>query len=356
MSHRSEDGAGFVIDVGTTTLALELYDLRAGTFLSGAGAVNPQSDAAADVIGRIAAAGTPANLDRLRRLALAALEELFTKAVESAGIDPGSVRDGVVTGNTVMLHLLFGKDPSALGFAPFRVDWRGGCSETLLGREVWVPPSIGAFTGGDLVTALIAAGFDRPGDTALLADIGTNAEIAVSHNGKLYVTSTAAGPAFEGTGVKGSELLDAIAGFLKEGIIGETGESAPGALVLADGRSLTGADVRAVQMAKAAVAAGISTMLDEAGTVPEAISRLYLAGGFGSALDPGSAEAIGMLPRTPNAKKTALANAALKGAAILLLDPGRRRAALQIAREAVNVELGGNPAFSGRFISALRFG
>lgn len=318
--------------------------------------MNPQSSVSADVIGRIAAAASPEALDRLRRLALAALEELLTRALGAAGVDPASVRDGVVTGNTVMLHILFGKDPSPLGVAPFSVDWRGGCNETLLGREVWVPPSIGAFTGADLVTALIAAQFDKPGGTALLADIGTNAEVAVKCNDKLYVTSTAAGPAFEGTGVRGSELLDAIAHFLAAGAIGETGGITSEPLVLGDGRELTGADVRAVQMAKAAVAAGISTMLDESGTTPEAISRLYLAGGFGSGLNPQSAEAIGMLPLTPNAGKIPLANAALKGAAILLLDPDRRKAALRIARDAVNVELGGNDTFAKRFIDTLRFG
>lgn len=355
-SSRTDDGVGFTIDVGSTTLALELYDLHSGTFLAGTGTINPQSSVAADVIGRIAAADTPEALDRLRRLALAALEGLLAKAVEKAGIDPSSVRDGVVTGNTVMLHILFGKDPSPLGVAPFRVDWHGGCNETLFDRNVWVPPSTGAFTGADLVSALIAADFDKPGGTALLCDIGTNAEVAVRHEGKLYVTSTAAGPAFEGTGVRGSALLDAIAHFRASGAISETGECIPDALILDDGRKLTESDVRAVQMAKAAVAAGINVMLDEAGAEPETISLLYLAGGFGSGLDPESAEAIGMLPSTPNADKIKLSNAALTGAAVLLLDPGRRQAALEIARDAVCVELGGNPAFSGHFIEALRFG
>ncbi|MBO4287429.1 MAG: DUF4445 domain-containing protein, partial [Kiritimatiellae bacterium] len=204
--------------------------------------------------------------------------------------------------------------------------------------------------------ALISAGFDREGPVALLCDIGTNAEVAVRVNGTIFATSTAAGPAFEGTGVRGSELLDAIAGFLASGKISETGASRPGTLVLDDGRTLDNADVRAVQMAKAAVAAGISVMLDEAGTSAGELSEIFLAGGFGCGLNPVSAERIGMLPAVPGAKKTPIGNAALAGASILLLHPERKEAALRLARRARLVELGGNDDFSDRFIGAMTFG
>ena len=216
-------------------------------------------------------------------------------------------------------------------------------------------PCIGAFVGADLVCALVAADFDREDPPALLCDIGTNAEVAVRAHGTIFATSTAAGPAFEGTGVRGSELLDAIASFLASGAISETGASAPGSLVLADGRTLDNADVRAVQMAKAAVAAGISVMLDEAGTCADELSEIFLAGGFGCGLNPDSAAAIGMLPSAPAAKKTPIGNAALAGAATLLLHPQRRTAALQLARSARLVELGGNSDFSDRFIDAMAF-
>ena len=155
--------------------------------------------------------------------------------------------------------------------------------------------------------------------------------------------------------MRGSELLDAIASFLASGAISETGASAPGSLALADGRTLDNADVRAVQMAKAAVAAGISVMLDEAGTCVDELSEIFLAGGFGCGLNPDSAAAIGMLPSAPAAKKTPIGNAALAGAATLLLHPQRRTAALQLARSTRLVELGGNSDFSDRFIDAMAF-
>ena len=355
-SSRNRDGVGFAVDVGSTTLAAALYDLRTGDLLAGGGRMNPQASVASDVIGRISASEQPGGLERLQRLASDAIETLLGETCASAGVTASSLADGVVTGNTVMLHLLTGRSPSPLGRAPFNAEWLGGCGEPLAGRPVWFPPCLGAFVGADLLCALIAAGLDREeGPDALLCDIGTNAEVAVRANGTVFATSTAAGPAFEGTGVRGSELLDAIAGFLASGKISETGASAPGSLVLDDGRTLDNADVRAVQVAKAAVAAGISVMLDEAGTSAEALSEIFLAGGFGCGLNPVSAERIGMLPSVPGAKKTPIGNAALTGAAILLLHPERREAALRLARRARLVELGGNPAFAGRFIDAMMF-
>ena len=118
---------------------------------------------------------------------------------------------------------------------------------------------------------------------------------------------------------------------------------------------LENADVRAVQMAKAAVAAGISVMLDEAGTCADDLSEIFLAGGFGCGLNPDSAAAIGMLPSAPAAKKTPIGNAALAGAATLLLHPQRREYALALARRTKLVELGGNEEFSDRFIDAMTF-
>ena len=139
------------------------------------------------------------------------------------------------------------------------------------------------------------------------------------------------------------------------GTISETGSSDESRLVLADGRRLANADVRSVQVAKAAVAAGISVMLDEAGITADDLSEIFLAGGFGCGLNPQSAAAIGMLPDVPAARKTPLGNAALAGAAELLLFPEKRASALSLARNAKLVELGGNADFSDRFIDAMTF-
>jgi len=354
-SARHEDGVGFAVDIGSTTLALSLYDLRTGALLAEKGCRNPQTAVSADVVGRIAAAGNPAGLAQLRRLVIDALGSLLAEASSAADVTSAQIVDGVVTGNTVMFYLLTGRDPSSLGQYPFHAEWLAGESAELLGHPVWFPPCIGAFVGADHVCALISADFSPSGPTALLCDLGTNAEVALRANDTLFVTSTAAGPAFEGTGVRGSDLLDAIAHFLAEGIVSETGRSDPERLVLADGRRLRNADIRAVQVAKAAVAAGTSVMFDEAGIKAGDLTELFLAGGFGCGLNPTSAAAIGLLPNVPAAKKTPLGNAALAGAAELLLFPARREDALQLARSAKLVELGGNPVFAERFIDAMAF-
>lgn len=354
-SSRDDSGVGFAVDIGSTTLAAALYDLRTGTLLAKAGALNPQMNVSTDVIGRISAAETPDGLSHLQAILLNAIEELVRRVCDEADVPPDSPVDGVVTGNPVMLHIATGRSPSPLGRSPFRASWLAGCRETLAGRSVWTAPCIGAFVGADLVCALIAAGMDTDGPPALLCDIGTNAEVAVRAKGTIFTASTAAGPAFENCGVRGSVLLDAIATFIENGMISETGASVPGSLVLDDGRMLTNADVRAVQTAKAAIAAGIATVLEESETDVSELSEIFLAGGFGCGLNIDSAVKIGMLPRTPGAGKTMLGNAALSGAATLLLHPERRESAKALARTARLVDLGGNPKFSDRFIEAMMF-
>ncbi len=355
-SARNRDGVGFAIDIGSTTLALALYDLRTGALLSAKGCANPQSSVSADVIGRISAASSPSALAELGRLAEDALGTLLEEARAEAGIPISSIVDGVVTGNTVMLHLLTCHDPTPLGHVPFQAEWLAGCDATVMGLPVWLPPCIGAFVGADHVCALVSANFTPDGPPALLCDLGTNAEIALRANGTIYATSAAAGPAFEGTGVRGSDLLDAVARFCAEGVISETGASDEERLVLADGRRLANADVRAVQVAKAAVAAGMSVMLDEAKVRAEDLSEIFLAGGFGCGLNPRSAAAIGLLPDVPGVRMTPIGNAALAGAAELLLFPERRDFALSLSRGAKLVELGGSAEFSDRFIDAMTFG
>jgi uncharacterized 2Fe-2S/4Fe-4S cluster protein (DUF4445 family) len=352
---RNDEGIGFVADVGSTTLAAAIYDLQSGKLLASKGCINPQTEISADVIGRIAAAETKEGFAKLQTLVENALHKLLTQVCNTARISPSTLSDGVVTGNTAMLHILFGRSPSPLGRAPFLPQWLAGCEETLLGRKVWLPPCIGAFTGADLTCAIIAAGLDKKGPPAILCDIGTNAEVAIRINETILATSTAAGPAFEQTGIRGSELLDAIAEFLSSGKISKNGYSTPGSLVLKDGRTLQDRDVRAVQTAKAAIAAGIETMLAEAKISTDEIEELFLAGGFGCGLNPDSATAIGMLPATPNAKKIQIGNAALSGAAILLLCPEKRNSIIELSRRAKLIELGGNPNFSNKFISAMSF-
>lgn len=375
---------GAAVDIGTTTLAVKLYDLASGRCIGTAAAQNPQTAVAADVMGRIGAA-LAGGLPRLREQVQTALAELC----ETAG--GGAVRPdcAVVTGNTAMLYLLTGRDPSCLARAPFIADTRFDTLCRKDGADAYLPPCMDAFVGADITCAVLASGLtDRP-DTALLCDIGTNGELALWHGGRLYVASTAAGPAFEGAGIScgcgsvagaidrvwaedgrlcihtiddvpavgicGSGLLDAVAAALSLGLIDETGAMEEDELPLAAGVSLKRADIRAVQAAKAAIAAGIAVLLETAGISAGQVTELAIAGGFGSHLQFASAAAIGLLPAECAGVARVLGNAALAGAARVLLDTREREHLRAVAAAAVPVALGGSARFNEQYVECMLF-
>ena len=380
---------GAAVDLGTTTIALKLYDLRTGRLLAEAGLPNPQRRIAADVMGRIGAA-MDGRLDGLQEMALSAIQTLLERTCAMAGIGMDQVDAMVVAGNTTMLYLLTGRDPASLSRAPFRADCLFGHPDTLLGIPVYYPPCMNAFVGADITCAVLDSGMTNMPGISLLCDIGTNGEIALWKDGTLYVTSTAAGPAFEGAGIScgcssvpgaidrvwlengqvkihtigqaepcgvcGSGLIDAIAVFLELERIDETGFAEKDALSLTENISLIPADVRAVQLAKGAIAAGIRTLLEEAQVVEEEIGTLFIAGGFGSHLNVASAAAIGLIPPHLQQKVCVLGNAALSGAAKILLNRQEMARAEQTAQCARHVNLGGSSRFNQHFMEAMLFG
>ena len=366
-------------DIGTTTLELQLSHPVTGAVLRRATAQNPQAVFAADVIGRITAAAEGKG-EAMRSQLLHALREMIG--------DSYRVSCAVMTGNTVMLYLLTGKSPKALALAPFAAEDLFGRMETILGFPAYLPPCTGAFTGADLTCAILHSGMTERQDTALLCDIGTNGELALWHRGTLFVTSTVVGPAFEGAGIScgmggvpgaidkvwaaqgrldahvigggkalgicGSGLIDAVAAMRTLRWIDQNGTMDGEAVPLAEGITLTQQDIRQVQLAKAAVAAGIELLMDTANVSAPDIHTLYIAGGFGSHLDPRSAAAIGLYPAALAPKVRVLGNAALAGAA-RLLDEERQSDTDAIVRAARPVQLSGNPQFADKFIRHMNF-
>ena len=379
---------GAAADIGTTTVVLKLFDLKTGACVGEAGMLNPQTAVAADVMGRIGAALQGA-LPALRAQIRGALASLLQTACRGAGIEPESVSSAVVTGNTTMLYLLTGRSPEPLSHAPFEADCLFDELRTEEGRAVYLPPCMHAFVGADITCAVLAAGQCDSGAVSLLCDIGTNGELALWKDGTLWVTSTAAGPAFEGAGIScgcgsvrgaidrvwaqddmlcahtiggapavgvcGSGLIDAVAAGLSLELIDETGAMELDSLALRDGIALQPADIRAVQLAKAAIAAGIETLLETAGVAPEAVETFYIAGGFGSHLNAGSAAAIGLIPEALVPRSRVLGNAALSGAAALLLDTALQARVRAIAGCARHVNLGGNPRFNEHYMEQMLF-
>ncbi|MCH5353750.1 MAG: DUF4445 domain-containing protein [Acutalibacter sp.] len=376
---------GAAVDIGTTTVAVKVFDLKTGDCLGTAAALNPQTSEAADVMGRIEAA-----MNGSLSLLQAQVTDCIASLLEQAGKSWDMPDFLVITGNTTMLYLLTGRNPESLSHAPFLAETLFDTDMEFSGSQAYLPPCMNAFVGADITCAVLASEMCRSDKISLLCDIGTNGEIALWKDGVLYVTSTAAGPAFEGAGIScgcgsvtgaidkvwleqgelrihtigekhpvgicGSGLIDAIACGLQSSQIDETGALEEDDFPLAQDVVIQQKDIRAVQLAKAAIAAGIETLLETAETSAEEIETLYITGGFGSHLDVASAVEIGLLPPGIESRTVVLGNAALAGAARVLLNQGEKGELQRIAGLSRHVNLGGNPSFNEKYIDHMILG
>ncbi len=381
---------GAAVDIGTTTVVLKLFSAD-GIWVGEESALNPQRSFSADVIGRIGES-LKGNGEALKEQITNCVFSLLNRACAGAGIHNTDVDRMVITGNTAMLYLLTGADPSSISRAPFISKTLFGKWTELFGIKTYLAPCMNAFVGGDITTAVLESGMWKRDETALLCDIGTNGEIALWKKGVLYVTSTAAGPAFEGAeiscgcgsingavhrvwaedgniyahtlgnlpavGICGSGLIDAVAAFYENGYIDTSGAVLRTPEIQANGGKITllPADIRALILAKAAVAAGIEVLLARSGTDVCEIHTLYLAGGFGSKLNVSSAAAIGLIPFELCEKVKVLGNAALSGAVKMLFDKNYISLGESIAKNSVHIELGGSDDFNNAFIDNMFLG
>ena len=394
--HPSWNGYGVAIDIGTTTLAARLYDC-AGHSLAEVSRLNPQSAWGADVISRMEAA-LAGHAVRIAEETRRALNDMLCELAENACVASADVHAVVITGNTVMLHLLTETDVEPLTHAPFAVKrlfdevlapGELGLSVLPEDASIYLPPCIAAFIGADTVTATLASDLLQNPNTSLLCDIGTNGEMVLWHEGTLYACSTAAGPAFEGAGISmgmggrsgaidrvqvasgrlhahvigevspiglcGSGLVDAVAALLDTEALDETGYLEDDPAEIASPVTVSQEDIRAVQLAKSAIHAGMRTLTYAAGLSMDQVNTLYIAGGFGSYLDVRNAGKIGLLPLELTDRVTVLGNAALTGAAMLLLCDRLRPTCADFARQAKLVELATNPVFMNEYVERMMF-
>ncbi len=407
---------GLAVDIGTTKLAAYLIDLESGETVGRAGAPNPQIAYGEDVISRICFANqTPEGLPLLQNKVVQTMNHLVAELCAGAG-SPEQIVDAVVVGNTVMHHIFAGLPVDQLGTAPFvsvvseKLEIPAAHIGLSLssGATVYLPPNIAGYVGADHVAMLLGIGMDQDRRTVLAIDIGTNTEISLIYHGRILSCSCASGPAFEGAhirhgmraaqgaiervriidgkvhthtiggvppvGICGSGILDAVAEMLaangldKRGnfrkdspFIGQSG-SEPG-FVLAPAATtghgsdivITRQDVNEIQLAKAAIRAGIEVLLQEAGLEHRCLDEIVIAGAFGSYLDVRSAVQVGMVPPLPRDRFRQVGNAAGTGARQMLLSGERRRMAEEIAQKVEYVELASHRAFSDWFASELHF-
>lgn len=405
------------MDVGTTKLAAYLVDLESGQTLAKGAASNPQVAVGEDVMSRIAyAGGGEDHAEEAHRLLANGINDLLGKLLSEVGATTGQLVDAVAVGNTAMHHFLVGLPLAQLGTAPYvpavtealEVPAAGAGLELAPGARIYLPPNIAGFVGADHTAALLASGVADDKRTVLVLDIGTNTEVSVACRGSFWCCSTASGPAFEGAhihdgmraaqgavervaylnggfkvhtigdvapvGICGSGILDAVAAALAAGAIDGRGRlrrshplvdlSAQGAVatIVPAAQSghgheivLTRRDVGEVQLAKAAIRAGIETALAAAGTQADALDEVVVAGAFGTYLDVGSAVAVGLLPDLPAGRYRQVGNAAGQGAQQMLVNLESRAKAEQVARRARYIELTTHPGFSGTFADQLMF-
>ena len=370
-------------DIGTTTVVVYLLDGHSGALLARSSAMNPQSQFGADVISRIQyalAGGGEALRDCIRDT----LRALCADAAAQAGIDPAAITRAAIVGNTAMHHLLLGIDPKPLVTPPYMP----GVRDALEIDCARILPNIAGFVGGDTVGCMTATRFDQKEELTLLIDIGTNGEMVLGDKHRRVACSTAAGPAFEGAkiscgmrgvpgavdhvtlkkgklthsvigggepkGLCGSGLLDLVAALLETGVIDESGRMEED-FTLCPNVKLTQKDVREVQLAKAAIRAGIELMCAHLGKRPEDIQSVLLAGAFGSYMDPASACRIGMIPPALLEKIQPIGNAAGEGAKLCALCEQEYAYSQNLAANTEFLELASMSDFQDCYVDALEF-
>jgi uncharacterized 2Fe-2S/4Fe-4S cluster protein (DUF4445 family) len=398
---------GLAVDVGTTTVAVRLYDLETGALAATSSFENPQRFGGTDVMARIRYDG-----EHKGKLLQRTLLGYLTHAIEALPCDPRTVYELVVAGNPTMRDLFFGLDVAPIGVMPyrsvtedaFREGRARGTSLTTTGRRLRLPvhpearvyglPLIASHVGADAAACALAVGlFDSHEVTALL-DIGTNTEVIVGNRGRVLAASCPAGPAFEGGGVAcgmpalegavervrlradgtvetrvigggeplglcGSGLVDLLSELRRTGRMNEQGRLEGDEdrfwVDRAHGLFLSESDINELAQAKGANAAGLRIAVESYGLALSDLARLDLAGGFARYLDPTAAKRIGLIPDLPDATLRQVGNAALEGAAIALLSLPRRRALEDAVRRVEHVRLETHPRFFDIFVDGCQF-
>ena len=385
-------------DLGTTSIAGYLIHVNSRRVAVADGARNPQARYGGDVISR-ADYALQNGVEDLSTCARTAIDEMLGRMCGRAGVPRERVFAVSLAGNTAMHHLFLGIAPDSLVKAPYNPtlsqpltlrasEWGIEANPEAL---LFMLPVIGGFVGADTVACLLSGDWLRREKLTLMIDIGTNGELVLGNRHRRVACSTAAGPAFEGAkitcgmrgadgaidhawlqdgalrwhvigegparGICGSGLVDIVAALLESGDMDGTGRLATGdRFDIGDtGVYLTQKDVREVQLAKAAMAAGLRLMAGRMGVGLEDIEEVDIAGAFGNYIDPDSACAIGLIPAELRRRIRPVGNAAGAGAKLALTDANAWAEADTLARTTEFLELATLPEFQDEFVEQLNF-
>ncbi len=408
---------GLGVDIGTTTICAELVDLETGEAVAQRSDYNRQYSCGEDVISRIVyASRRPENLDHLKQLALKTINGLVREMLDETGVRSQDVTDMVMAGNTTMTHLFMGIDPGireepyvpvisappVLSALELGLDWADG-------SKVYLTPCRASYMGGDITAGILGSNVFRSDKLTLYIDVGTNGEIVLGGSEWLISCSCSAGPAFEGGAIKhgmraatgaiekirinaetfepmiltvgqakpkgicGSGLIDAMAELFLAGVINSKGrfntnlgtprvrgqDALEYVLVWAEDAGiehdivLTEGDLDNLLRAKAAVFAGITTLLKAVGISIHDIDEMLIAGGFGHYLELDKAVTIGMLPEIAPDRVKFIGNGSLLGCRLMLLSREMRAQAQQVSKKMTYMELSQDVSFMDQYVSAL---
>ena len=401
---------GLSADIGTTTVALNLADLETGEVVATSSFENPQRFGGSDVMNRISYDGGPYR-GELRHAILSAINFEIGELTRRVDAHRRQIYEVVLVGNTTMRDIAFGIDVQPVGVKPYKsvveTEYAAGrragtaleSNAQAMGlrvfprAHVYGGPIIGCHVGADVAAGLLAVGMDRQEEPVMLVDVGTNTEVVIGNRHGMVAASCPAGPAFEGgqvtygmpgydgavesvsirdgraevstiggaeaQGICGSGLVDLLSELRAHGLMNELGAFENGArefpFAPEQGMALSRADISALAQAKSANYCGQFITLRRYGLPVEAISRLYLAGGFANYLNVKNAIGIGFIADFPPERVARAGNAALEGATIMLLSQELRQRAESLVQRIEHIELETTPDFFEIFVEGCMF-
>jgi uncharacterized 2Fe-2S/4Fe-4S cluster protein (DUF4445 family) len=398
---------GLAMDLGTTTIVLRLVDLETGERVADASFENPQRFGGSEVMARI-------HYDTQHRGHLLArvVAGYLTRAIEEFPVDPRSIYEMVVVGNSTMRDLFFRQNVYSIGQSPYRsiteleLDAGSRASTSLVdtGRRCLLPihprarvygaPIISGHVGADAAAAMLAVDLAHEDRLIALMDIGTNTELVVGNRRRIVAASCPAGPAFEGGGVScgmpgldgaiegvslngdgafhtrvigdvapvglcGSGLVELLSELIKAGQMNDMGRFADSVdrITVDPSRDifLSERDVNELAQAKGANMAGLHAVFSHYGIDFDDVEVFYLAGGFGRHLDVDAARRIGLVPDLADAKIVQVGNAAIEGACLALLSQPKRAELERLVRQVEHCRLETHPQFFDFFVEGCQF-
>jgi uncharacterized 2Fe-2S/4Fe-4S cluster protein (DUF4445 family) len=415
----TETRCGLAVDLGTTRVVLRIIDLVTGEHRGEVVFDNPQMAVGPDVLTRIHHVEAPGGLEQLNRLIVDGINEQLPALCDRCAVQTDNIHLLSIAGNTAMTHLLLGLNPRWMIREPYipAVNRPGVIKARELGlcvhphARALVFPNIGSYFGGDLIAGILYCDLDQRDETAILVDVGTNAEVVLGNRHWMMACAGAAGPALEGgvtrmgttagpgvidhiaihadtldfqirtidnqppRGICGSGVIDLAAALFRAGMIDIRGKLLPHrcghrlrvkndlahlTIVPADcsatGRDLciTQADLDSLIRSKAAMYTILETITGSVGMQQRDLDTFFVAGTFGAYIDPASAIAIGMIPDLPLARYHSLGNSSLGGATRVLQAPACIDRIDRIRDSITYMELNVNQDFMNRF-SAAKF-